>query len=85
MDFGLSVFWSTFILMHSFGEKILKNHFSGGGGGSFLSAIFNAVLVQVLKNTVTIGISFESFFFTIFFFEKKCIIREIWKSWKASN
>ena len=44
------------------------------GGESFLSAIFNAVLVQVvtnrstpLKNTVTIDISFESFFFTIFF------------------
>ena len=27
MDFGLAVVWSTFILVHSFGEKNLKNHF----------------------------------------------------------
>ena len=88
MDFGLAVFWSTFILMHSFGEKNLKNQFLGKK--SFLSAIFNAVLVQMvtnrstwLKNTLTIEITFESDFFTIFL--KKCIWRQIWKSWKASN
>ena len=74
------VFWSTFILMHSFGEKNLKNHFFGKK--SFLSAIFSAVLVQMvtnrptrLKNTLTIEISFESDFLR--FFEKVHFTRNL--------
>ena len=67
MDFGLAVFWSTFILIHSFGEKNLKSQFFENK--SFLSANFNAVLVQMvtnrstrLKDTLTTEISFESDF-----------------------
>ena len=75
MDFSLAVFWSTFILMHSVGEKKIKNQFFEKKKKSFLSALFNAVLVQMvtnrstrLKNTLTIEISFESDFLR--FFEK---------------
>ena len=53
MDYGLAVFWSTFILMHSFGEKNLKMFFFFFFfflKKSFLSAIFNAVLVEMVTN-----------------------------------
>ena len=80
MDFSLAVFWSTYILMHSFGETNLKNQFFGKK--SFLSAIFNTVLVQMVtnrstrrKNTLTIEISLR--IFDDFLKKKKCILREI--------
>ena len=38
MDFGLAVFWSTFILIHSFGEKHLKINVLGKK--KFLQCIF---------------------------------------------
>ena len=76
MDFGLAVFWSTYILMHSFGEKKLKKSFFFGEKKIF-SAIFNAVVVQMgykqvystQKHFLTIKISFESDFLR--FYEKK--------------
>ena len=64
MDFGLAVFCSTFILMHSlfvFFVLFFFFFFGGGGGNfkksfgkkSFLSATFNAVLVQMVTNWST--------------------------------
>ena len=71
MHFGLAVFCSTFILMHSFGEKNLNNHFFGKKKVSKVQ-IFNVVLVKMftnryarLKNPLTIEIFFESDFFTL--------------------
>ena len=79
MDFGLAVFWSTFILMHSFGEKFFFFFFFLKKKVSHVQ--FNAVLVQMvtnrstrLKNTWITDISFESHFLRFFqknaFYEK---------------
>ena len=68
MDVGLVVFWSTYILMHSFGETNLKKKksfflfflfffclllFFLEKKKRFLSAIFKTVLVQMVTNRST--------------------------------
>ena len=81
------VFLSTYILMHSFGDTNLKNQFFWKK--SFLSAIFNTILVQMvtnrstrLKNTLTLEISFESDFLP--FYEKMHFKRNL-KIMKSIN
>ena len=69
MDFSLAVFWNTFVLKHSFGEKNLKKksfflekvYYKCNVHRSFSANSYKAVYPT--ENTLTIEISFESEFY----------------------
>ena len=88
MNFGLAVFWSTFVLMHSFGEK--KNKIIFFLEKKFLKCNFQCNFsangykqIYPTENTLTTEISVESEFYD-FFLKKMHFTRNL-KIMKSIN